>query len=224
MAEQRKRVTLAEVQARMAADPVIPAKWEPAPAPASVDRAESVAQMARRLADLPFGSGRTQQEPEAKAKEPAHVPEPARVEIRPEPAAKEAKAEIPRDQDFHAAIAKMPELRQSAPAIPAVERKAAPISSAFVAPEASAPAMEARHEPDLHLAARAIISHQAGRQVAASFGELSEAFSQRSRKTFDEVAEEMMRPMLQDWMDNNLPTLVERIVREEIERVARGTQ
>jgi uncharacterized protein len=28
--------------------------------------------------------------------------------------------------------------------------------------------------------------------------------------------------MLQDWLDNNLPTLVERLVREEIERVARG--
>ncbi|RUZ12587.1 DUF2497 domain-containing protein, partial [Mesorhizobium sp. M7A.F.Ca.CA.001.09.1.1] len=29
---------------------------------------------------------------------------------------------------------------------------------------------------------------------------------------------------LQDWLDNNLPTLVERLVREEIERVARGAQ
>ena len=38
----------------------------------------------------------------------------------------------------------------------------------------------------------------------------------------DQIAEEMIRPMLQDWLDNNLPTLVERLVREEIERVARG--
>ncbi|TGV63965.1 DUF2497 domain-containing protein, partial [Mesorhizobium sp. M00.F.Ca.ET.149.01.1.1] len=38
------------------------------------------------------------------------------------------------------------------------------------------------------------------------------------------MAEEMLRPMLQDWLDNNLPTLVERLVREEIERVARGAQ
>jgi cell pole-organizing protein PopZ len=68
----------------------------------------------------------------------------------------------------------------------------------------------------------AIISEQASRQVAAAFGELSEAFATRSKKTFDEMAEEMMRPMLQDWLDNNLPTLVERLVREEIERVARG--
>ena len=69
----------------------------------------------------------------------------------------------------------------------------------------------------------AIVSEQTSRQVAAAFGELSEAFANRSKKTFDELAEDMMRPMLQDWLDNNLPVLVERLVREEIERVARGT-
>lgn len=67
-----------------------------------------------------------------------------------------------------------------------------------------------------------IISEQAGRQVAAAFGELSEAFAASRRRSFDEMAAEMLRPMLQDWLDNNLPTLVERLVREEIERVARG--
>jgi cell pole-organizing protein PopZ len=68
----------------------------------------------------------------------------------------------------------------------------------------------------------AIVSEHTGRQVAAAFGELSEAFAARSKKTFDEMAEAMLRPMLQDWLDNNLPTLVEKLVREEIERVARG--
>lgn len=68
----------------------------------------------------------------------------------------------------------------------------------------------------------AIISEQAGRQVAAAFEELSEVFAASRRKSFDEMAEEMLRPMLQDWLDNNLPLLVERLVREEIERVARG--
>lgn len=67
-----------------------------------------------------------------------------------------------------------------------------------------------------------ILSEQAGRQVAAAFDELSEAFSGTRRKSFDEMAEEMLRPMLQDWLDNNLPVLVERLVREEIDRVARG--
>lgn len=70
--------------------------------------------------------------------------------------------------------------------------------------------------------AKTIISEQTGRQVAASFGNLADAFAASRQRSLDEVAEEMMRPMLQEWMDNNLPTLVEKLVREEIERVARG--
>lgn len=66
-----------------------------------------------------------------------------------------------------------------------------------------------------------ILSDVAGRQVAAAFGELSDAFAATRRRSFDEIAEEMMRPMLQEWLDDNLPTLVERLVREEIERIAR---
>lgn len=82
-----------------------------------------------------------------------------------------------------------------------------------------------RHEPAIESAALrpALISEHTSRQVAASFEELSEAFAGRAKKTFDDMAAEMLRPMLQDWLDNNLPTLVERLVREEIERVARGS-
>lgn len=69
---------------------------------------------------------------------------------------------------------------------------------------------------------RSIVSAETGRQVQAAFGDLNDAFQRSRSKPLDQVAEEMLRPMLQDWLDNNLPTLVERLVREEIERVARG--
>jgi len=68
----------------------------------------------------------------------------------------------------------------------------------------------------------AMLSQSVERQVAASFSELSEALAASRRRPLDQIAEEMMRPMLQEWLDDNLPTLVERLVREEIERVARG--
>ncbi|HEX8046482.1 PopZ family protein [Rhizobium sp.] len=67
-----------------------------------------------------------------------------------------------------------------------------------------------------------LMSEAAGAQVARSFGELAAAIDGSERRSLDEIAEEMLRPMLQDWLDDNLPTLVERLVREEIERVARG--
>ena len=91
--------------------------------------------------------------------------------------------------------------------------------------QAPAPKMPEPIVVDDQIAAKpAIISEQAGRQVSAAFGELNEAYAARNRKSFDEIATEMLRPMLQDWLDNNLPILVEKLVREEIERIARGAQ
>jgi len=67
-----------------------------------------------------------------------------------------------------------------------------------------------------------LLSADVGAKVAQSFGALTEALDAGPRRSFDEIAEEMLRPMLREWLDDNLPTLVERLVREEIERVARG--
>ncbi|OWV94292.1 hypothetical protein ATY81_12685 [Rhizobium sp. R72] len=68
----------------------------------------------------------------------------------------------------------------------------------------------------------ALLSHDAGLQVSRSFEELAAVVDGAQRRSLDEIAEDMLRPMLRDWLDDNLPTLVERLVREEIERVARG--
>ncbi|MEC9343490.1 MAG: DUF2497 domain-containing protein [Pseudomonadota bacterium] len=37
----------------------------------------------------------------------------------------------------------------------------------------------------------------------------------------DARVEALLRPMLREWLDDNLPKLVERLVRDEIERLAR---
>jgi len=39
-------------------------------------------------------------------------------------------------------------------------------------------------------------------------------------RTLQDLVQEMLRPMLKSWLDDNLPTLVERLVRSEIERLA----
>ena len=41
-------------------------------------------------------------------------------------------------------------------------------------------------------------------------------------RTLEDLVKEMLRPMLKAWLDDNLPSMVERIVRAEIERVSRG--
>ncbi len=75
---------------------------------------------------------------------------------------------------------------------------------------------------DLERALEPILSEATERQVSSAFEDLSFAVRNEQRRSFDEIAQDIMRPLLQDWLDNNLPTLVERLVREEIERVARG--
>jgi uncharacterized protein len=81
-------------------------------------------------------------------------------------------------------------------------------------------------EPDLSTPferqLRPILSDIAGRQVQAAFSDLTSAIEKERQQSLAEIAEDMIRPMLQEWLDNNLPTMVERLVREEIERVARG--
>jgi cell pole-organizing protein PopZ len=108
-------------------------------------------------------------------------------------------------------------VERAAPAVP----EPAPEVLADVSMEA--PEFEIRTEregEDRDLTA--LVSAATVEHVSRSFSELAAAFDGTERRSLDEMAEEMLRPMLKDWLDDNLPTLVERLVREEIERVARG--
>jgi cell pole-organizing protein PopZ len=137
----------------------------------------------------------------------------------PAPAAEVPPVVAPEREPARAAMAERSNADAARPEI-AVERPS-PVMVSRPDDYPVQPQAVARHkEPESPKPA--IISAHAGRQVAAAFGELSEAFAESRKKGFEEMAEQMLRPMLQDWLDNNLPTLVERLVREEIERVARG--
>lgn len=87
------------------------------------------------------------------------------------------------------------------------------------------PAMEASAAAPLDEGievAHALISRESGERVAASFSELAAAIRDEHLRDADQVVREVVRPMLQEWLDENLPRLVENLVREEIERIARG--
>ncbi|HKS60229.1 MAG TPA: DUF2497 domain-containing protein [Xanthobacteraceae bacterium] len=67
-----------------------------------------------------------------------------------------------------------------------------------------------------------IMSSATAAAVDSAFNALAHTVLVQNAKTLEDLVKEMLRPMLQHWLDNNLPTLVERLVRQEIERVARG--
>jgi hypothetical protein len=69
----------------------------------------------------------------------------------------------------------------------------------------------------------ALMSPQAAYSAQASFQALADSMFANlgGERQLQEMAQELLRPMLKQWLDSNLPPLVERLVREEIERVAR---
>lgn len=56
----------------------------------------------------------------------------------------------------------------------------------------------------------------------SAFNALAQTVLVQNARTLEDLVREMLRPMLKTWLDDNLPGLVERLVRSEIERVARG--
>jgi cell pole-organizing protein PopZ len=100
----------------------------------------------------------------------------------------------------------------------APEETAAPEPEVFQPePEpARAEAPAARQEP--------LVSREAASAAANAFGQLSAAVTQPSRNspTLEDLAREMLAPMLRQWLDKNLPAIVQAAVRDEVERISRG--
>jgi cell pole-organizing protein PopZ len=67
-----------------------------------------------------------------------------------------------------------------------------------------------------------ILSQTTVSAVESAFNTLAHTVLSNNARTLEDLVKEMLRPMLKSWLDDNLPGLVERIVKAEIERVSRG--
>ena len=64
-----------------------------------------------------------------------------------------------------------------------------------------------------------------------ALGELSRAMDEKAGRlrlgegdaTVSDIVKELIRPMLRDWIDQNLPMIVERVVRREIQKLVDRT-
>ena len=70
--------------------------------------------------------------------------------------------------------------------------------------------------------ASALFSSETDRTVTGAFNTLAATRLADNSEDLLGLAREMIRPLLKSWLDDNLPGMVERMVRAEIERVARG--
>jgi cell pole-organizing protein PopZ len=68
-----------------------------------------------------------------------------------------------------------------------------------------------------------LIAQEAGGRTAEAFADLASAVRTGTLGSTDEIVRELLKPMLREWLDDNLPHLVERMVQDEIYRAARGS-
>ena len=69
----------------------------------------------------------------------------------------------------------------------------------------------------------ALVSPSTAYSAQNSFQQLTDAIMARASgdRGLEDMTQDLLRGMLKTWLDDNLPQLVEKLVREEIERVAR---
>lgn len=152
-----------------------------------------------------------------------HEPAPAvppRMAPPPVPPQPEFRASVhePAPQDMRIDNPPRPEPSPPAPPVAqAVLQSQSPTSQATAGPpEATAQSLVQTPAP--------ILSNDTSAAAAAAFDMLAEELFKRvdgGKTVLDDGVRDMLRPLLKKWLDDNLPSLVERLVREEIERVAR---
>jgi hypothetical protein len=78
-------------------------------------------------------------------------------------------------------------------------------------------------DPDLSAdIAEKLIEPATGAVVSTAFAKLGNLGFSDQDLTVENMIREMLRPMLKSWLDENLPSIVETMVRKEIERLSRG--
>ena len=107
---------------------------------------------------------------------------------------------------------------------PEPEPEPAPIQTP--PPPPPAPVAAAPRAPD------GLVSPPQAQETVHSFAELQAKLNEDYQElpvgngaiTLERLTRELMRPMLKEWLDQHLPAMVERLVREEIERLVMLSQ
>jgi uncharacterized protein len=117
-----------------------------------------------------------------------------------------------------------PSFSQRAPAPTPQFRKIEAFSDVSFDEGEQKPVMQRAEAPVAHVTRdeQGLLSNATSAAVDSAFNTLAQTVLVKNARTLEELVREMLRPMLKSWLDDNLPGMVERLVRAEIERVARG--
>ncbi len=142
-----------------------------------------------------------------------------------------AVASVPADLSVASPVASEPRFEHATPVVADVAPSIAVLEPATVpspSPELEVVAIEeaadASVQPTatLETPSEPLVSPEAGATIETSFHALATSVFLQNTSMVESLTRDMLRPMLKSWLDDNLPAIVERLVRIEIERVARG--
>ena len=111
---------------------------------------------------------------------------------------------------------------EGAAGAPAAERPAPPPDAGNAAGEPYR--RQAAPEPAPPPKSPPMLAPESAEQASSAFDRLAETIMAQAtggERSIEDLVRELLRPTLKAWLDHNLPKLVERLVRDEIERVAR---
>jgi hypothetical protein len=153
-------------------------------------------------------------------REPARSPPPKTASQPAQPTREAAPPTGPQivyssDQDYSSRAALDPPTPGEGPPAPAQP------NVVWLQPERETPTPEPDEPAETH-DEEPLVSPETNQAVATSFDTLSATMAMRGVEIAEGMVRDLLRPMLKSWLDENLPSLVERLVRAEIQRVARG--
>jgi hypothetical protein len=141
------------------------------------------------------------EEPNAISNEAEDVLDLTESMVAPEPSPTEGFQTIDSEPDVFFA--------ETAPVLEDTSVREAPVR------EAPEPAPQSEFE-------RRLLSNSTSAAVDSAFNSLAHTVLVQNARTLEDLVREMLRPLLKGWLDDNLPEIVERLVKAEIERVSRG--
>ncbi len=163
------------------------------------------------------------------AKKEAEVPPPNLAMDPPKPAAVEPPAPPPPppapppvEQAMEEDVLELTEViaEQAPPPPPPVQAAPPPPPPPVFAPPPPPPASHPYED-------LALVSNPVASEAASRFSDLASAVTAvrgmpvgNGTRTLEDIVKELLRPMLKDWLDQNLSTIVHRIVEREVAKLA----
>ncbi len=101
------------------------------------------------------------------------------------------------------------------------------VLSAATAPEPAAPTPLPVPLPDVDAVKADVFSEVASNATLGAFAKLSDTISMERQKnvanavTLEDIVKDLLSPLLRQWIDQHVPAIVERLVTEQLEKLAR---